>query len=147
MGLALNAWLDIAKRQVIDVAFVMSIILTPAIAYSKPNWKIGLSFLVLWIVLQITVVPVIIIPMSYAGGTYVDKVGFPFVFFYHVYGESYPVDEIKARALVLDVLVFYPAYIALAYLWDGYKNLSREKNQDLSTYATIAAIATRTRAA
>ncbi len=127
MGPALTAWLDIAERQIIDVAFVMSIILTPAIAYFKPNWKISLSLLVLWIVLKITVAPVIIMPVSYLGGTYVENVGFPFAFFYHVYGESYSVDEIKVPALALDVLVFYLAYLVLAYVWDGYQNLSQKK--------------------
>lgn len=120
MGPALTAWLDIAERQIIDVAFVVSIILTPAIAYFKPNWKIGLSLLVLWIALQITVAPAILIPMSYTGDTYVANAGFPFVFFYHSYDQSYPVNEIKVPALVLDVLVLYLAYLALAYFWDGY---------------------------
>lgn len=126
MGPALAAWLDITERQIIDAAFVISIIITPAIAYFKPNWKLSLSLLVLWIALQITVAPVILIPLSYTGGTYVDKMGFPFVFFYHVYGESYSVDEIKVQALVLDILVFYLAYLVLAYVWDGYKNLSQK---------------------
>lgn len=127
MGPALTAWLDIAERQIIDVAFVVSIILTPAIAYFKPNWKIGLSFLVLWIALQITVAPVIIIPMSYTGDMYVANAGFPFVFFYHSYDPSYPVNEIKVPALALDILVFYLAYLVLAYVWDGYRNLSQKK--------------------
>ncbi len=126
IGPALVAWLDLAERQIIDAAFVMSIILTPAVAYFKPNWKISLSLLVLWIVLQITVAPIIIIPISYSGGTYVDNMGFPFVFFYHIYGPSYSVSEIKVPALVLDILVFYLAYLVLAYVWDGYNNLSQK---------------------